>query len=125
MMDRHYYLKSPPRIHNFCLFFVMLYVLIIDWIVSLWRSYFQIPIICLIFPYLFFDEITPRPFMNFFRYVNFYTVIIMVLECSHRDLNPSHCLERAVCLTGLHYRSLIKNNFNLNLKEMFRLYMNC
>ncbi len=25
--------------------------------------------------------------------------------CSHRDLNPGHSLERAVCLTGLHYRS--------------------
>ena len=33
-------------------------------------------------------------------------------------MNPSHCLERAVCLTGLHYRSLIKGGLFLNLKEM-------
>jgi hypothetical protein len=34
-------------------------------------------------------------------------------------LNPSLWLEKPKCLTGLHYRSLIKNKLNLNLKEMF------
>ena len=45
--------------------------------------------------------------------------IVTKVGCSHRDLNPSLWLEKPKCLTGLHYRSLIKNKFNLNLKEMF------
>jgi hypothetical protein len=44
---------------------------------------------------------------------------ILKLKCSHRDLNPSLWLEKPKCLTGLHYRSLIKNKLNLNLKGMF------